>query len=201
MSTKNILSVLSGDIWNDSGVWRTTDYNVPRGAPHVILDSFRIQAAAAYLKKYNAGEVVVLVQGGLADTVYPSLASVMRRELLELGVPETELELEERSQTTYQQLFLLQDRAAKETAPAVKILSNDWHLPRIRAMVESVPGLAALRALNPEFVEAEEILLQTNPAQWQKKVETLRANKEVQTRVMQEQEGVAEIRNGTYRFR
>ena len=199
---KMILSVLSGDIWNDNGVWRTNDMDVRYGkAVRAIVDSFRIPAAAARVQGFKKGEATVFVQGGLADATYPSLASVMKRELMELGVLEAQIESEEQSQTTYQQLFLLQDRVAKEQSVDVEILSSEWHLPRVQAMLECVPGLAALHARNPHCVAAEEILLRADPVQWEKRIKAVRTCQDIRARTALEQEGVAQIRNGTYRFR
>ncbi len=199
---KTLISVLSGDMWNDSGVWRSNDMDVRYGkAITAVVDSFRIPATAARFHELKKDGIIVFLQGGLADATYPSLANVMKRELLELGVPEEIIEIEEQSQTTYQQLFLLQARVAKESAVAVEIISSEWHLPRVQVMVEYVPGLAALRTHKPHYVAAEEVLLRTDPLQWGQRIDVVRACLDVQARVALEQKGIAQIREGTYQFR
>ncbi len=202
----SLISVLSGDIWNDRGVWRTNDLDVRYGAVKSVMESFRIPAAALFIqgrlsRKKKEDSIVVIVQGGLADATYPSLASVMKRELAEFGVPDTIIRLEETSKTTYQQLCILQKIAVAEHPDRVEVFSNEWHVDRIRAMIELIPNLASLRALNPTVVAAEGVLLQADPLLWKPKIEAVRANPDIQARVALEQKGIAQIRDGTYLFR
>lgn len=196
-----LLSVLSGDIQNDNGVWRTTDYVVRYGSPAGTPVAFRIPAAAAYLRHFNKDEATVLLQGGLADETYPSLASVMMRELLEQGAPAEVLQLEEESETTYQQLLALQQAALAAPSAAVEILSSEWHLPRVRAMVEHAAALGALRARTPQYVAAEEVLIAEDPLRWKEKIDAARARPDAKARAALEQKGVDEIRAGTYGYR
>ncbi len=192
----SLISVLSGDIWDDGGIWRTKDVDTKTGG--TLPFSFRIPAAAVL-----AGEsgVSLFVQGGLAEGVRPSLASVMHRELCELGVPEESLLKEETTTTTYQQLLALQEAAHTYDSASISILSNEWHLPRIAAMLKHISALSALHARGPRLISAEEVLLDADAARWQEQIEEARQSSETHVRKSLERKGVEDIAAGRYHFR
>lgn len=193
----SLISVLSGDIWDDGGIWRTKDGDNRSGGAGAT-ESFRIPAAAVLAQEDP--RAVIVLQGGLAQGLRPSLASVMSQELSALGVSAESLVLEERSQTTYQQLVELQSLAKRERPAQVWILSNEWHLPRIEAMLENIPALAALQALRPHLVSAEEVLLRTGSAQWGDAIAAARQSAPTRARIALEQEGIEDLKAGRYHF-
>ncbi len=78
----------------------------------------------------------------------PTIAMVMRHELIELGVPEQTIATERRSVNTYQQLCNFQEIVTIEMLASVLIVSNRYHLGRIQAFIEHAPALLMLRKLH-----------------------------------------------------
>lgn len=195
---KTLISLLSGDIVLEDGRWRSNDLTVRGGHAESALDSFRVSAAAALLQE--SPEAVVFIHGGLADATHPTLASVMRNELIALGIAPERMLLEERSQKTVQQLRELQATVLQQHPKSIKILSNDWHLPRVKAMVEYLSELAPLYACAPEYVEAEAVLLAQDPVLWGPRLAAVRQRADVQAVIAQELRGLEQIRRGTYKY-
>jgi len=88
---------------------------------------------------------LIIASGGEATEDRPSIASVLREELISLGVPKAWIIEEDPSENTHQQLEgvcrLIKERSIVE----VRLISSEWHLPRIRAMIECSPALETLR--------------------------------------------------------
>lgn len=194
---KLIVSVLGADIYKDShDVWHTCDLNMRDNPTRELPESFRLQAAY-YLAKNRA---LLYLQGGLADDNYPSLSSVMEEELLELGVDRDLLAIEERSTKTFSQLIELQSFLRRKMPKMVMILSNDWHIPRVRAMIEYLPQLDSLRYMKHTLMGAEEVLLKEDPKMWQDKVAKARARPEMKEIIAREKQGTKQIQNNTYNW-
>lgn len=191
-----LLSILGGVIWENKGVWQTNGLDGPGDSLGATFDRFRVLAGASLYKK-NPTSMTLLVQGGLAKDKRPSIAQVIKEELIALKVPAKAIWLEERSHTTFTQLNELK----KQSPQQLLILSNEWHLPRIRTMIELLPDLQALRAQNPQLLSAEEILLQEDAPKWRAIIETIRQRKEMQARIEKEFEGIEQLKAGTYHFK
>ncbi|OGC86112.1 hypothetical protein A3D70_01820 [Candidatus Adlerbacteria bacterium RIFCSPHIGHO2_02_FULL_54_18] len=196
---KKLISILGADIWNDGGVWRTNGLDGPGDQSGVTLDRFRV-VAGAYLAE-SQKDVTLLVQGGYAEGSRPSIASVMQKELIEFGVPVHQILLEEQSHSSYVQLLELQKIAVRERPAHLQIISNEWHLPRLKAMLEYREELSTLHTMHPEFIAAEEVLVREYPEEWQDTIAAVRKLPAVLARIKKEQQGAEQIRDGTYRFR
>lgn len=195
----NILTaVLGADIYKDGTIWRTSNVD-SNGATFAPL---RVEAAAHIYAQdiKNGDQPVMLLQGGFASDVRPSIASVMRDELCGLGVPGKAIELEEQTGKTIVQLNELQTHVNARMPGRVRIVSNGYHLPRIQAMIECVQGLAALAACKPEFVSAEDVLVTADHTRWHNILDEIKKSADMQARVAKEEQGVAQIQAGTYRF-
>ncbi|MEK7613236.1 MAG: YdcF family protein [Patescibacteria group bacterium] len=196
---KTLISVLGADLWFKDGRWQTQDLDAPGDHSGVTLDRWRVIAGSYLFEKDPTS--TLLAQGGLATADRPSLASVIRDELVELGIPPQKISLEETSHSSYSQLVELQRVALKEGPKKIFIISNEWHLPRLQAMVEVCEALAPLRRLDHQFVAAEEILLREHPTKWKEIVKETRVRADIAARIQKEHQGVEQIRNGTYQFR
>ena len=194
-----LISILGGAIWNDHGVWQTNGPDGPGDPDGVTNDRFRV-LAGAYLYQKNPTYTTLLAQGGLAKGLRPSIARVIRTELKALDVPEDHILLEERSVSTFSQLFELKLIVVKEQPEHILIISNEWHLPRIEAMIKWIPELRELSEQKPHLVAAEEILLQEREKDWRVIIETLRQRDDMISRISKEQKGVKQIQAGTYRY-
>jgi hypothetical protein len=195
------VSVLGGDIWDDNGTWRSNGLDGPGDAAGVTLDRFRVIAAAYLMETRESNDVLTYIaQGGTEKDTRPSIASVLRRELIDLGVPLSAILVEEVSQSSYTQLLELQKIVIERKPDRIKIISNEWHIPRLEAMLATLDVLSELRALNPEFVTAEEVLVRTHPKEWGRIIEEVRTRPDVQARIEKEKRGVTQINDGTYQF-
>ncbi len=193
---KTLISVLGADIYQDSnGQWHTCDLNVRYGANEGFTESFRVVAASSLADD----ETFFFVQGDLASDTHPSIASVLERELLALGIAVSKIIKEVRSEKTLSQLCELQNFAAIQKPEKITVVTNEWHMPRVQAMIEYMPELEALKMRKPSLVAAEYVLLKANPDKWQKKIEEARALPIMKKVLAQEHAGCEHIRNGTYR--
>lgn len=202
-NTNKLIAILGGWIEKDAdGVWRSTGFDMKNhhGAPGSRL---RVESAAVLFGENSNALVVALGGRGQLSSVpgAPALAEVMKRELMELGVPEGKIIEEKNSGTTYQQLRELLKIAEKISADEITIVSNRYHLPRVRAMVESAPSVKdAAGKYKINFISAEEVLIGENPGKWKGAIESAYADAEMKELMQKEEEGVLQIREGKYKF-
>ena len=86
----------------------------------------RLDAAKAYLEKYP--EARLILTGGNADESGRTEAAVMRDILLEKGVPESRMILEDRSETTVENFRNIAAIISKDEP--VVIITSDYHMDR-----------------------------------------------------------------------
>ncbi len=158
--------------------------------------------AAAVL--YHAAPQRIVVTGGkgklahLADAV--PCASVMKQELLDLGVLPADIVEELRSANTDQQLQSIKVLFARFPIASLRIVSNRYHLPRIDAFLNSDATLRDWCAQGHiQLQAAEDILLQHDPSRWQALIAEAYASPAMRARIEQEEKGVGDLRAGTYR--
>ena len=130
----------------------------------------------------------------------PTLAEVISRELRELGVPKENIIEEKESGSTYQQLLALAKIVKENLAEKIMIVSNRYHLPRIEAMVRYAPDLQDFSRLNIVFQPAEDVLIKHNSTEWEAEIDRAYASPEAKELEKKEQNGVRQIREGTYKW-
>src|SRR3989344_2724535 len=162
---RTLISVLGGGIWKDeNGAWRTSDNNAPYGnVPR--FGRWRVEAAAM-LYRTRVGyqdrpddKTYLLTHGRGMLPEKPSNAEVACNELIELNVPREVIALDPLSHDTFSELYALNRRVEALGIDLVWVVSNDWHVPRIRAMLEYLPDLHQLAAHEPQPVSCESVLL------------------------------------------
>jgi DUF218 domain len=163
----------------------------------------RVEAGWALYQDDQQLSLVVL--GGKSDKPgAPLIATVMKQELIELGVPEGAIVTEEESTTTYQQLLGLQQMVQEGEGDNVVLLTNAYHLTRVQAMIEYGPELQTLKGLlasgQLKVQAAEQILVARDSAKWQAEIDTVYQSEAMQARINGEANGVRQIHQGTYRF-
>jgi uncharacterized SAM-binding protein YcdF (DUF218 family) len=152
------LLVLGGWPCRDSqGVWRSSLF-----AGGGMGDRLRVEAAALL---YRMSPRLVVVSGGKGKLAHlpevPACASVLRRELLELGIPADDIFEEAHAANTYEQLQSIKSLLAHFPISTLRILSNRYHLPRIEAFLDDDSELRAWKASGRiQPAGAEDILLQ-----------------------------------------
>ena len=193
--------VLGGAIIQDKGTWRSASFN--EGDKFSVTDA-RLRIEAAYHLYLNHMSQLFITSGGKGqnrDTEnIPTVADVMKDELMGLGVPANLIICEANSENTYQQLNALLKISSEIPAQKIGLISSDWHLPRIRTMLDYIPQLAKLSGI-VELISAEQILIKYDPTSWRESIYKSRKSEKMRQRILIEQKGVNQIKEGTYKFK
>ncbi len=194
--------VLGGGLVCEGGIWRTTWFDEQGDAFGALGDRLRVEAAAVLAA--NNPDALVVVSGGkgqLRDNPdAPTIASILRKELIELGVPEVRIFEESTSNNTYEQLRKLVELCAERGWAYVEILTNTWHIPRTNAFLEVGKELECLARV-AFVVSAEDILISHARKQWEEVIHKAYQDSAMKERYAKEEKGIAAIRDGTYVFR
>lgn len=124
----------------------------PGGIPSQSLKN-RLDAAVDYLQKYPT--VKAIVTGGQGADEDRTEASVMADYLIEHGISEERVLLEDQSTTTYENL-LFAKKLLPENTESITIISNDFHLKRATILAQKL-GLKAdvVAAPTPKVVNTK----------------------------------------------
>lgn len=136
--------------------FRSTSY-AERDASGTLGGYARVQAAALLAAEYP--DAILVPQGKREDD--PSHAAVMARELRELGVAAQRIILEEHSTHTAAQAEYALACAQERGWTRIAFVSNEYHLPRLRAFVER---LSYARSCAITYYAAESVIGATDPA-------------------------------------
>lgn len=200
VKSREYILLLSGGFKRESETWRSTLFDEkgdcgPTGSIARVI-------AARVLYEENRERILIASGGrGECETMLPQglyLSSILRRELIEMGVPESSIFEDTTSHNTYEQLTEMRSFLETHGDAPVLIVSNAFHIPRIQAMLEYRPELAHLAKLSYTVV-AEPLILEQKP-EWQSTIETAYASEPLMTIIRKEKEGVVSIKAGTYRF-
>lgn len=204
---KKTFVILGGSIVKDSCGWRTTRFD-EGDACGALGDFARVRAGAIlYAREKLVGRVVrVIVCGGRGQLASvpgaPTVASVMKHELMILAVSGADVSAEEKSGNTGEQLHALQTMFQHTVWEELHIISNEYHLPRIHAFIQFAPNLATLRKYltdgNLFFVSAEKTLVAHDSMAWSEVIASAYASPAMCARMAIEKKGVEAIKNGTY---
>jgi len=204
MATK-IIAILGGWMEKDAeGLWHSTGFDNledHHGAPG---GSLRVEAGCILYKENRSLVIVVLGgKGKLKDVPgVPPLAEVIARELIELGIPKDKIIKESASHSTYGQLQVLKRIAVELRASSITIVSNRYHLYRIKAMIEHILELKEIAdKYELKIRSAEDILLDNNPEKWKKYLEGIYNRIEMTELQEKEKTGAKQIREGTYELK
>ena len=199
------IAVLGGALVKDrrTGTWRTSTLQDKGDKFGVQNDRLRVIAASYLAKKYPND--VIIVSGGKGQLKNvpqaPTLAHVIKHELMRQGIAEGRIIEEDKSGTTYEQLLELKNIMTKLELKKVKIVSNQWHLPRIRAIIIHRSELNKMSKISHlALIPAEKILLQINRKKWQPIIKEAHSSARMKTRIRLEQKGIRDIKAGSYKF-
>ena len=188
-----------------AGQWVSTDLSVEDIVLGGPVGKLRSLAAAVLIK--NDPAAVILTHGDRGWEVdqeiktRPTLAEILKQELIAAGVPAQKIIKEERSNRTYQHLEELGNFFQTTGATSIIIVTSRYHVARVKTMIETMANLAPLRQLPLTVQSAEEILIAHNPSQWQERIEQVYASSAMQQVITKEQQGVASLKVGTYEFK
>lgn len=164
------------------------------------LSYLRILAGYYLYKKISEKDKVELIVSG-GKGIYrgipgiPPVATVMKRELITLGIRPKEININ-KIDFTYPELFWLKKHIAGKKA---FIVSNTYHLPRIRTMIDLLPKLAELKT-RATPISAEKIVSKFNK-KMRLRVVSLTKNKKMKKLIAAEKKGVIDLKSGNYKFK
>jgi hypothetical protein len=203
---KKLLAILGGDLVRDvaTGKWRTTTFEDAGDKFGILGDQLRVIAGWHLYQEDPSLRIVVLGGESNSASEAPTIAIVMKHELVELGVPEQAIATERRSFNTYQQLCNFQEIVEEERSASVLIVSNRYHLERIQAFLQHAPALLMLRQLHTlgrlTLQEGEAILIARDSETWKAQIDAAYQSAAMSERIAHEERGVRQIREGTYSF-
>lgn len=193
---RETLVVLAGTA-RKNGRWHSTLFERDGD----LGDRLRVEAAwYMYGEKERAPTIVVSGGRGKLPVGAPPVADVLCEELTELGVDGKDIVRENVSGTTYEQLCACIPLMVN--GAAVSIISNGYHVPRIRALVEYMPKLSMLKRLlsrgQAALYSAETVVIAHDEKRWRKNIETWYRLPIVKKIIRSEEKGVEEIKSGSY---
>lgn len=119
-------------------VTKNADYLIILGArvkgtvPSLALQ-FRIEHAAMYLK--DNPNTIAIASGGKGPGEDISEAESIKRELIELGIEESRIRLEDRSTDTYENIRFSKKYIPKEAESGL-LVTNDFHIYRAKMIAD-----------------------------------------------------------------
>lgn len=209
MKNDQELIVILGGALKKTGVdqWRTTTF-FEGDRFGISGDRLRV-VAASYLYKKDKKQLF-LVSGGKGQykkiVGVPPLAQVLRDELIQLNIPDRRIIIEKKSGNTLGQLLAVQNIIKKKKEfKDIVIISNHYHLPRIKAFINYYSGLIEIKRWlkigRLKLLAAEKVLLKIDSKKWQKIINEAYISKAMKERLIMEKQGIKQIKNGTYHFR
>lgn len=199
---------MGGGLIKDNNKWRTTNFNDSGDNFGLSGDRLRVIAAGLLYKNKQAQLVIVSGGKGQLKNVLPgklTLASVIKSELVKIGVPAKNIIKEEKSGNTYEQLKEIQKIINNKNFKKIVIISNKHHLPRLKAMIEYLGELRPLKemtaSLRLKIKSAESVVLKYEPTIWREVIDGVRESAAMKQRIKLEKQGVAQIKKGIYKFK
>ena len=199
------IAVLSAGIKQDkNGNWVSTDLledDQFRSAPGGKLRN----QAAAYLYKQDRCKIIttggVGSEQSIKDIPHPKISKILKDELIILGVLGEDIIEENKSEATYSQLWELGKLVLKLKIKNLNIISSNYHLSRIKVMLEYSKDLKELFATNRiKVFSAEQICLKYDKEKWAEKIKEAYESETMKKRIKLEEQGIEDIKNNKYKF-
>lgn len=206
-TSKNIIIiVLGGALKKTKTGWRTTHFQDKGDLFGVSGDRLRVLATMelyqSFIKKEKNAHVSIVASGGKGQYIHmkvPFLSRVIKKELMEGGLPARAIIEESKSNNTFEQLQESAKILKNKNVNTAILISSRHHLPRIKAFIKYDKSLKG--TLNKlQLKSAESILINANPKRWKRSIELAHQSKAMKERVRLEKKGIQQIKNGTYDF-
>ena len=128
---KGLIFLLGGDITRDaSGKWRTLDVHDSGDKFGFCNDRWRVIATAYLHKEFS--DYLIVASCGISNCndfrIAPLVSSIIKNELVELGVPAERILEDSISFNTYQQLCILLFLLKNYKMVNDMIVTNEWHI-------------------------------------------------------------------------
>lgn len=206
---KNTIVILAGAlVKGKDGRWRTANYDDKGDNFGICCGRLRLIAAGFLYKDKQFQSIIVAGGKGQLKDVLPgklTSAGIITAELAEIGIPEKNIIKEEKSGNTYQQLRELQKIIKARNLKNIIIISNEYHLPRLRAMIKYANDLRALKKMlgssKLKIKSAEDIIIKYKPKIWGKIISRVYKGRAMKERIKLENQGARQIKQGVYQFK
>jgi len=207
VADQQAIAILGGGLKWERGRWRTTNFDEKGNKPSALGDRLRV-VAAAHLYHKNPKQIMIASGGrghAKIGSKEPAVATIIVKELKEIKVPPDKIIVEAKSKNTYDQLIAIQNIMSKNSIASITIISNKYHLPRLKTMINHFPELRDLKKKSDgrQLVlrSAEEIVLRYNKEEWQEIIKNAYNSAGIKRRIHLEQKGVEDIKKGKYKFK
>ena len=210
MNNKFYIVILGGGLKKDKNDWRTTNFDENDNFG-VLGDRLRI-VAGKYLyarASKNNPDVFIIVLGGKGQLKNikgaPAVAEVLKKELIELGVPLKKIIEEKKSGSSFEQLLALNKIVIERDLRNIALISNHYHLPRVETLIECnsnrLKSLSTmLVAGNLRLVPAEKVCIFHNKDKWSVLIRKAYASEEMKERIRLEKQGIKDLKEGKYKI-
>ncbi|KKU13885.1 MAG: hypothetical protein UX20_C0011G0016 [Candidatus Magasanikbacteria bacterium GW2011_GWC2_45_8] len=183
-----------------SGKWRTTSFS-EKDAFGALGDRLRVVAGGIIYAEHPEAVVIVLGGRGQLKSVLgvPTVASIIKQELIKLKVPPKRVIIEEKSGNTFEQLVTLSGIIRRGKYDKIMIISNEYHLPRIRTMIKYDSALNRILH-DAKALSAEKIVMRKHHKKWAGIIAKAYAGAAMKQRIRLEKKGVVDIKSGVYKY-
>lgn len=199
MQKKAIALLSAGVKKNKQGKWETTTlYDFYPEAPG---NKIRVRATYLYWKHHD--DYMILTSGGLGCGVKKEdkdrlfLSTILKNELIELGVVPDAIIEESKSSKTYQQLIEIDKLIEDKQYAEIFIITNSYHIDRVQEMIKV---LDLQNRDKFKILSAEEICLHLEPGVWEDEFKKAYDSKDMKKIIAAEQNGIRQLKDGTYEF-
>ena len=118
-----------------------------------------------------------------------------------MGVDEARIVGEEKSNTTYGQLLNVIEIAKQNGICELSVVSSDYHLPRVRAMMENIDELRnGYLDIKINYISAEEVCAKEKPEYWRDLIKDAYNSEYMKSIIGREKKGVQDIEDGIYKY-
>jgi len=129
------------------------------------------------------------------------VAQVLKKELIALGLPKNKILTETKSGKTSSQLWELAKILKQKKIKEITLISNGYHLPRIKTMIKYLPKLNQFyQKIKIKFVAAEKVILAADKRKWQSVIKTAYQSQALKDRIKLEKQGIKDLTMGRYKF-
>ena len=119
-----------------------------------------------------------------------------------LSIPKEKVLKDRKTGKTFEELLYLKELLLQKRFDCIYILSNKYHIPRVRTMIMYAPKLASLKKQfeikKISLISAESILLLANRRLWKNELDNGYKSVWMKERIRMEKSGIKQIKNGTY---
>lgn len=170
-------------------------------------------AAAAVVAKINT-DIPVIVGGKYPSDEKKAPAEIIAAELQYAGVPDERVICDRENLDTISEIIGLIKIAQLTNSTNIGVLTNEYHIPRIEAIIKNLEwllfdedrdpdflaGLEKLRNgdINIDLVSAEEVIKNTPPTVYDREIVPALESEEMKRRVASEKRGINDLNAGNY---